>query len=356
MLILKEEIKDLISKKRPTFIRNLTSQRDSPISIKNLTLQGDSRNIRRVDQRREKDLSSYQCYHCDKMGHIAKNYPSRREEYKKRNDKIHHAHAVEDDEPPTKMIKEKIEDYVLFSALLGSVSPGEDSWLIDSGASKYMTGQRDILSSLTEKNFPHKVTLRHDYQYPIKGVGESTYKLDSRAPMKMKDVLYLPNLTKNLLSILALDNKGSRVAFIDGEVIMWPKGKTIEDAIVIGTKEIGMYKLKGHSDAALTHPTEIPCELWHRRLAHINYKALRYVSKVVTGLPEFKVDHEGVCKGCAQGNNIKNHFPKRDSKAEGILELIHSNVFSPMPSTSLSGYVYYVSFIDDLGLLLEIKR
>ena len=24
-------------------------------------------------QRREKDLSSYQCYHCDKMGHIAKN-------------------------------------------------------------------------------------------------------------------------------------------------------------------------------------------------------------------------------------------------------------------------------------------
>jgi hypothetical protein len=28
-------------------------------------------------QRREKDLSSYQCYHCDKMGHIAKNCPAR---------------------------------------------------------------------------------------------------------------------------------------------------------------------------------------------------------------------------------------------------------------------------------------
>jgi hypothetical protein len=53
-------------------------------------------------QRREKDFSSYQCYHCDKMGHIAKNCPTRREEYKKRNNKRHHAHAVEDDEPPTK--------------------------------------------------------------------------------------------------------------------------------------------------------------------------------------------------------------------------------------------------------------
>jgi hypothetical protein len=31
---------------------------------------------------------------------------------------------------------------------------------------------------------------------------------------------------------------------------MWPKGKTIEDAIVIGIEEGGMYKLKGHSDAA----------------------------------------------------------------------------------------------------------
>jgi transposase InsO family protein len=54
-----------------------------------------------------------------------------------------------------------------------------------------------------------------------------------------------------------------------------------------------------------------------------------------------------VCNGCAQGKNIKNPFPKRDSKAEGVLEIIHSDVCGPMPSSSISGYVYYVSFIDD---------
>jgi hypothetical protein len=171
------------------------------------------------------------------------------------------------------------------------VSPGEDTWLIDSGAPKNMTGQRDTLSSLTENSFPRKVTLGDDYQYPIKGVGESTYKLDSRTPMKMKDVLYVPGLTKNLLFISALDKKGFRVAFIDGEVLMWPKRKTIEDAIVIRTEEGDLYKLKGHSDVALTHSIESPCELWHRILAHINYKSIPYVSKVVTSLPEFKVDH-----------------------------------------------------------------
>jgi hypothetical protein len=84
-----------------------------------------------------------------------------------------------------------------------------------------------------------------------------------------------------------------------------------------------------------------------RTLAHINYKALLYICKVVTGLLELKGDHEGVCDGCAQGKNIKNPFSKRDRKAEGVLELIHSDVCGPMPSSSNNGYVYYVSFVND---------
>ena len=114
------------------------------------------------------------------------------------------------------------------------MSPGEDTWLIDNGASKHMTGQRDILSFLTENKFPQKVTLGDGYQYPIKGVGESNYKLNSGIPMKMKDALYVPGLTNKILSISALENKGFRVAFRDGEFLMWDKGKTMEEAIVIG--------------------------------------------------------------------------------------------------------------------------
>jgi hypothetical protein len=197
------------------------------------------------------------------------------------------------------------------------------------------------------KVIPQKVSLGDDYQYPIKGMGEVTYELDSGTPMRMNDVLYVLGLKRNLLSISALDKKVFKVAFIYGEVLLWSKGKTVEDAVIIGIEEGGLYKLKGHSDGALTHSTKSPCELWHRRLAHINYKALPYVIKVVTCLPELKVDHEGVCKGCAQGKNTKNPFPKSNSKVEGILELVHSDVCGPMPSTSLSRHVYYVSFIDD---------
>ena len=110
-------------------------------------------------------------------------------------------------------------------------------------------------------------------------------KLDYVKYMNMKDVLFVPGLKKNLLSISALDAKGMRVAFIDGQVIMWPKGKTIDDAVVIGEKEGGLYKLKGQLEKDLVHNLVEPNELWHRRLAHVHYRALPIARKVVKGLP-----------------------------------------------------------------------
>ena len=128
--------------------------------------------------------------------------------------------------------------------------------------------------------------LGDDSQYPIKGIGEASYKLDSGKPMKMKDVLYVPGLKKNLLSISALDKKGFIFAFIYGKVLMWTKVKTIDDVVEIGVEEGWVYKLKGHTNSALATSTINPCELWDRRVAHVHYKYLPIVSKVVTGLPE----------------------------------------------------------------------
>jgi hypothetical protein len=106
----------------------------------------------------------------------------------------------------------------------------------------------------------HLTKLGDDYQYPIKGVGEASYKLNSDKSMKMKEILYVPSLKKNLLSISTLDKKGFRVAFIDGQVLMWPRGKTLDDAIMIGV-EGGLYKLKGHSDSTMVHDIGNPNEL-----------------------------------------------------------------------------------------------
>ena len=200
-----------------------------------------------------------------------------------------------------------------------------------------MTGKKKSLSMLEEKNSPQKVSLGYDYQYPIKGIGESSDKLEFGTSMKMKEVLYVPSLKKNLLSISSLDKKGYRVSFIDGQVLMWTKGKTLEDAVVIGEEEGGLYKLKGQPKTFLVHAITSSSELWHSRISHIKYKALLYVRKVVIGLPYFNIDHEGTCKGCARGKNIKNPFLKSETMTKGTVGLIHSDVCGPMPSTFLRG-------------------
>ena len=60
----------------------------------------------------------------------------------------------------------------------------------------------------------------------------------------MKDVLYVSGFKKNLLSISTLDEKLIRVSFVDGQVLMWPRGKTIDDATMIGELDGGLTNKK----------------------------------------------------------------------------------------------------------------
>ena len=82
--------------------------------------------------------------------------------------------------------------------------------------------------------------LGDDRPYSIKGKRTTSYKLISVRQLNMEDVLFVQELKRNLLSISGLENKGFRVAFVNGEVLIWPKGKTIEDDDVIGVHEDGL--------------------------------------------------------------------------------------------------------------------
>ena len=148
-----------------------------------------------------------------------------------------------------------------------------------------MTGYKESFFNMSEHESPHKVKLGDDYQYPIQGSGEASYKIDSKKYLKMKYVLYVPRLKKNLLSISALYAKGIRVAFVDGQVLMWPKGKKIDDAMIIEYQEGGLYKLKGQTEQALVHDSMEPSELWYRGISHVNYRELPIAKKIVSGLP-----------------------------------------------------------------------
>ena len=132
-----------------------------------------------------KDLSRVICYTCDEAWHYTKNCPKKPKLSKKSSKRRNHAHATEDDEPSKKISRYESEDsssedeYVLISSLTGNITHGSNDWLIDIGASKHMTGFKESFVRLSKHESPHKVKLGDDYQYPIKGSGESSYKLDS---------------------------------------------------------------------------------------------------------------------------------------------------------------------------------
>lgn len=71
--------------------------------------------------------------------------------------------------------------------------------------------------------------------------------------------------------------------------------------------------------------------------------------ETVTGGPKISTKPNDVCRRCVLGKFVKATFPRSDSKAKGVLELIHSNICGPLSTKSLRGYEYFVRFIDDFS-------
>jgi hypothetical protein len=122
---------------------------------------------------------------------------------------------------------EIMNDHLHYSSLTGTLE--DDMWIIDSGVSKHMTGDHVRLSSLNENKTSYKVELGDKNTYTIEGIGQASIKLKSGNNVHLRNVLYVPSLENNLVSISFLEDKGNRIAFIDGEVLSWSRDSSIEN-------------------------------------------------------------------------------------------------------------------------------
>lgn len=95
------------------------------------------------------------------------------------------------------------------------------------------------------------------------------------------------------------------------------------------------------------HDSTSSSELWHRRIYHLHFRALPSMERMVTGPSKLCQQINGTFRGCAMGRNTKGHFHSSESRTKCILDLVHSNLCGPMSMASLSGFWYYVIFIDD---------
>lgn len=150
------------------------------------------------------------------------------------------------------------------------------------------------------------VILGDDARYPVRGVGATSFQLNSGKTFKMKDASHVPRMTRNLVVVSDLEDEGYDVTFSKGRVYIQKYESS--ERIEIGIHDGGLYRLNAKLLEALLHDSISPIELWHMRLAHLHYRALPTLRKVTTGLPEFGDQHNGVCHGCSLRKNDKRLF------------------------------------------------
>ena len=90
-------------------------------------------------------------------------------------------------------------------------------------------------------------------------------------------------------------------------------------------------------------------ELWHRRLGHLHYGALKILQQISTRFPKGTRVQSDQCKGCTLGKFVKTTFHEKDSCATMILEIIHTDVCGPFSVASITKHRYYVIFVDDFS-------
>jgi hypothetical protein len=155
-----------------------------------------------------------------------------------------------------------------------------------------MTGVQEYFSNLQEE-MDFVIEMGNNAKCRAAGHGTVTFQRESRKPMMVRDVLYVPSMKKNLISVSALEDRGYVVSFQDGRVYIRPKDSKV--AKVIGIKQEKLYRLQFEPARALVSSACDLEKLWHRRMAHLHHGALKVLKEIVTGLPDFSTKHHEVC-------------------------------------------------------------
>jgi hypothetical protein len=68
----------------------------------------------------------------------------------------------------------------------------------------------------------------------VKGVGSSSFQLDFDIPLQLSEVLYVPGMKRNLVSVSALEDKGYKVILSEGKFLAWNNNSCMDSSQVIG--------------------------------------------------------------------------------------------------------------------------
>lgn len=285
-------------------------------------------NAKQTSEKTNKVNKGPRCFTCNKYGHISKHCRNKKKEQKS---------------------KENSGYVAVFSASMSN----DKGWYVDSGASMHLTMHREWLYDEIPPLID-TIKVADDKKLTVKACGKVKLQVVNRngksEMIEVHNVLYVPELATNLLSVSQIINNGCHVQFDkEGCRIFNKMNKLVAEAKLINN----MYRLNTNSISAYMSTTKNnDAYLWHQRMAHLNFEDLNKLSES-TGV---KIENKDkvVCISCLEGKQSRNSFPSEGSRAKGMLELIHSDVCGPMEVQSLGGANYFVTFIDDYSRKVHV--
>ncbi|MCO5606454.1 hypothetical protein L7F22_060642 [Adiantum nelumboides] len=218
------------------------------------------------------------------------------------------------------------------------------------------TNGRPQITNGPSNNEPFKgegsVLTGDDSHHAIQGKGMITIQMSQGEEKDLSNVLLVSGITKNLISVGQIVEKGYEVKFNkDGCYVKNDKEKVVAH----GEKNGRLFKLKmnaTHNANFSSHSFSSSLILWHKRLGHISHQGIMHLKKegLVEGLPTFQVNEEpNLCPSCQFGKQQRRRFNKSTYRARQPLELIHLDVWGPSQTTSMGGAHYFLTFVDDMS-------
>lgn len=240
-------------------------------------------------------------------------------------------------------------------AVNSSGSTKHNEWIVDSGASTHMCSESQYMTNMGVSNIK-SVTAANRSKVPVFGEGEILLQyngLTNKKKILLQNVLHVPNITSNLISVSAITKKGGKVVFYglkcsvyNDKGVLILEGELSNNNIYIVKLEPGIpQEHRSNSEIVLEATSPADIHLWHRRMGHLNAAYLKQLRQAAIGV-DFENSPLQQCEICAAGKLVQKPFRLNNKSATGILELIHSDVCQ-VEDLSIGKAKYFVTFLDD---------
>ena len=232
---------------------------------------------------------------------------------------------------------------------LSVVSRGK--WIVDSGATCHMCNDKGQFVDVKQLKETEEVTLGDGHK--LNATAKGTVEIETHLPggktqwCTMENVLYVPKLSYNLLSVSKASEAGKTTKFNNsGCEILNKDGKLIAIATRVGNLYYLEHCRKGQQlNVAEEESKE---RLWHRRYGHLGEQNLQRIAKSEL-VEQFDYDVKngiGFCETCVGGKHHRSPFDTSKSQTKEP-QLVHSDVCGKMSEKSLGGAEYFLTFTDD---------